>query len=126
MKFKKVKKIFAAASIITLIGGVTAFADTHVYKPFNDAYKWLGSYQLDVDYQSGMRSCKARAWGNNSYQYKVKLTIVYDDGQEVIDDTGYQFAQAYISRSYEWAEDYQAYMAVKHDRTITGVNVSGS
>ncbi len=126
MKFKKVKKIFAVASVITLVSGVTAFADTHIYKPFNQAYKGLGSYQLDVDYESGMRSCKAKAWGNDNYEYKVKLTIVYSDGQEVIQDTGYQLGEAYISRSYEWAEDYQAYMSVKHDRTITGVNVSGS
>ena len=126
MKLKKVRKICAAAFIITLISGVTAFADTYIYELFNKEYKDMGNYMLNVDYESGMRSCEAKAWGNNNYQYKVKLKITYDDGQEVMTDTGYHFKEAYVSRSYEWAEDYQTNMFVIHNRIITGVTVSGS
>ncbi|MCI8427155.1 MAG: hypothetical protein HFJ03_06450 [Lachnospira sp.] len=69
-------------SIIILIDSATVFADTYINKDFKDGY---GKYMLDVNSLSGMRSCEARAWGsdNYNYKYKIELTTVLYDGQEV-------------------------------------------
>ena len=124
MKLSKCKKLLAVASMVALVGSVTAFADTYINKNFEDGY---GKYMLDVNSSSGMRSCEVRAWGSDSYQYKIELTTVLYDGQEVINDTGYNNGNSYIFRSYEWAEDYQARMIVRegvYNRQT--VEVSGS
>ncbi len=124
-KFLKIAKpIIATMSIITLIGSITVLADTYINKDFKDGY---GKYMLDVNSSSGMRSCEARAWGSDNYKYKIELTTVLYDGQEVINDTGYNNGNSYIFRSYEWAEDYQARMIVRegvYNRQT--VEVSGS
>ena len=110
--------------MVTLVGSVTAFADTYINENFVDGY---GKYMLDVNSSSGMRSCDACAWGSKEYDYKVKLTTVYSDGQEVVRDTGYNAGSARITSSYEWAEDYQAFMAVRYGTRIRdSVIVSGS
>lgn len=124
MKLSKCKKLLAVASVAALVGSVTAFADTYINENFENGY---GKYMLDVNSSSGMRSCEARAWGSDSYQYKIELTTVLYDGQEVINDTGYNNGNSYIFRSYEWAEDYQARMIVRegvYNRQT--VEVSGS
>ena len=124
MKFTKCKKLLAVTSMVTLVGSVTAFADTYINENFKDGY---GKYMLDVNSSSGMRSCDACAWGSKEYDYKVKLTTVYSDGQEVVRDTGYNAGSARITSSYEWAEDYQAFMAVRDGIEIRDkVWVSGS
>ena len=93
MKFTKCKKLLAVTSMVALVGSVTAFADTYINENFVDGY---GKYMLDVNSSSGMRSCEARAWGSDSYQYKIELTTVLYDGQEIINDTGYNKVNAYI------------------------------
>ncbi len=124
MKLSKCKKLLAVTSMVALVGSVTAFADTYINENFVDGY---GKYMLDVNSSSGMRSCDACAWGSKEYNYKVKLITVYSDGQEVVRDTGFIAGSARITSSYEWAEDYQAYMAVRDGIYITGdVWVSGS
>ena len=124
MKFSKCKKLLAVTSMVALVGSVTAFADTYINENFVDGY---GKYMLDVNSSSGMRSCDACAWGSKEYDYKVKLTTVYSDGQEVVRDTGYNAGSARITSSYEWAEDYQAFMAVRYGTRIRdSVIVSGS
>ena len=124
MKFTKCKKLLAVTSMVALDGSVTAFADTYINENFVDGY---GKYMLDVNSSSGMRSCDACAWGSKEYDYKVKLTTVYSDGQEVVRDTGYNAGSARITSSYEWAEDYQAFMAVRYGTRIRdSVIVSGS
>ena len=124
MKFSKCKKLLAVTSMVALVGSVTAFADTYINENFKDGY---GKYMLDVNSSSSMRSCEARAWGSDSYQYKIELTTVLYDGQEIINDTGYNNGNAYIFRSYEWAEDYQAFMAVRDGVEIRHrVWISGS
>ncbi len=124
MKLSKCKKLLAVTSMVTLVGSVTAFADTYINENFKDGY---GKYMLDVNSSSGMRSCDACAWGSKEYDYKVKLTTVYSDGQEVVRDTGYNAGSARITSSYEWAEDYQAFMAVRYGTRIRdSVIVSGS
>ena len=124
MKFTKCKKLLAVTSMVALVGSVTAFADTYINENFKDGY---GKYMLDVNSSSGMRSCDACAWGSKEYDYKVKLTTVYSDGQEVVRDTGYNAGSARITSSYEWAEDYQAFMAVRDGIEIRDkVWVSGS
>ena len=124
MKLSKCKKLLAVISMAALVGSVTAFADTYINENFVDGY---GKYMLDVNSSSGMRSCDACAWGSKEYNYKVKLITVYSDGQEVVRDTGFIAGSARITSSYEWAEDYQAYMAVRDGIYITGdVWVSGS
>lgn len=108
-----------------MVGGVTAFADTYQSDSFKsgDYGQWL----FNVDSESGMRSCKAKAWGKSSCQYNVNLTTVFYDGQEVVNDTGFQYNNAYVSRSYEWAEDYQARMIVREGiNNKYNVVVSGS
>ena len=124
MKFTKCKKLLAVTSMVALVGSVTAFADTYINENFKDGY---GKYMLDVNSSSGMRSCDACAWGSKEYDYKVKLTTVYSDGQEVVRDTGFTAGNARITSSYEWAEDYQAFMAVREGIYIKdSVWVSGS
>ena len=124
MKFTKCKKLLAVTLMVALVGSVTAFADTYINENFVDGY---GKYMLDVNSSSGMRSCDACAWGSKEYDYKVKLTTVYSDGQEVVRDTGYNAGSARITSSYEWAEDYQAFMAVRYGTRIRdSVIVSGS
>ena len=124
MKFTKCKKLLAVTSMVALVGSVTAFADTYINENFVDGY---GKYMLDVNSSSGMRSCDACAWGSKEYDYKVKLTTVYSDGQEVIRETGFTAGSARITSSYEWAEDYQAFMAVRYGTRIRdSVIVSGS
>ncbi len=124
MKLSKCKKLLAVTSMVALVGSVTAFADTYINENFVDGY---GKYMLDVNSSSGMRSCDACAWGSKEYDYKVKLTTVYSDGQEVVRDTGYNAGSARITSSYEWAEDYQAFMAVRYGTRIRdSVIVSGS
>ena len=124
MKFTKCKKLLVVTSMVALVGSVTAFADTYINENFVDGY---GKYMLDVNSSSGMRSCDACAWGSKEYDYKVKLTTVYSDGQEVVRDTGYNAGSARITSSYEWAEDYQAFMAVRYGTRIRdSVIVSGS
>jgi len=124
MKFTKCKKLLAVTLMVALVGSVTAFADTYINENFKDGY---GKYMLDVNSSSGMRSCDACAWGSKEYDYKVKLTTVYSDGQEVVRDTGYNAGSARITSSYEWAEDYQAFMAVRYGTRIRdSVIVSGS
>ncbi len=110
MKLRKCKKLLVVASMAALVGSVTAFADTYINENFENGY---GKYMLDVNSSSGMRSCDACAWGSNEYKYYVKLITVYSDGQEVVRDTGYNAGSARITSSYEWAEDYQAFMAVR-------------
>ena len=124
MKFTKCKKLLAVTLMVALVGSVTAFADTYINENFKDGY---GKYMLDVNSSSGMRSCDACAWGSKEYDYKVKLTTVYSDGQEVIRETGFTAGNARITSSYEWAEDYQAFMAVREGIYIKdSVWVSGS
>ena len=124
MKFSKCKKLLAVTSMVALVGSVTAFADTYINENFVDGY---GKYMLDVNSSSGMRSCDACAWGSKEYNYKVKLITVYSDGQEVVRDTGFIAGSARITSSYEWAEDYQAFMAVRDGIEIRDkVWVSGS
>ena len=124
MKLSKCKKLLAVTSMVALVGSVTAFADTYINENFVDGY---GKYMLDVNSSSGMRSCDACAGGSKEYDYKVKLTTVYSDGQEVVRDTGYNAGSARITSSYEWAEDYQAFMAVRDGTQIRdSVIVSGS
>ncbi len=67
-------------SIIILIDSATVFADTYINKDFKDGY---GKYMLDVNSLSGMRSCEARTWGSDNYKYKIELTTVLYNGQEV-------------------------------------------
>ena len=110
--------------MVTLVGSVTAFADTYINENFVDGY---GKYMLDVNSSSGMRSCDACAWGSKEYDYNVKLITVYSDGQEVIRETGFTAGNARITSSYEWAEDYQAFMTVREGIYIKdSVWVSGS
>ena len=124
MKLSKCKKLLAVTSMVALVGSVTAFADTYINENFVDGY---GKYMLDVNSSSGMRSCDACAWGSKEYNYKVKLITVYSDGQEVIRETGFTAGSARITSSYEWAEDYQAFMAVRDGIEIRDkVWVSGS
>ena len=124
MKFTKCKKLLAVTLMVALVGSVTAFADTYINENFKDGY---GKYMLDVNSSSGMRSCDACAWGSKEYDYKVKLTTVYSDGQEVIRETGFTAGNARITSSYEWAEDYQAFMTVREGIYIKdSVWVSGS
>lgn len=123
--FKVTKNILAAVSVVTLFGGVTAFAYTNESGTFNKGEH--GQYYFIVNSNSGMRSCEAKAWGKSSCQYNVKLKTVFYDGQEVVNDTGFQYNNAYVSRSYEWAEDYQVYMAVRYNGQIRAdVSFSGS
>ena len=67
-------------SIIILIDSATVFADTYINKDFKDGY---GKYMLDVNSLSGMRLCEARTWGSDNYKYKIELTTVLYNGQEV-------------------------------------------
>ncbi len=127
MKLRKCKKLLAVTSMVALVGSVTVFADTYINNPFDNNNAAYGRYMLDVNSSSGMRSCEARAWGSSDYKYKIELTTVLYDGQEVINDTGYNYGNAYVSRSYEWAEDYQARMIVREGiNNKYNIVVSGS
>ena len=127
MKFTKCKKLLAVTSMVALVGSVTAFADTYINDLFDNNNPAYGRYMLDVNSSSGMRSCDACAWGSKEYDYNVKLITVYSDGQEVIRETGFTAGNARITSSYEWAEDYQAFMTVREGIYIKdSVWVSGS
>ena len=127
MKLSKCKKLLAVTSMVALVGSVTAFADTYINDLFDNNNPAYGRYMLDVNSSSGMRSCDACAWGSKEYDYNVKLITVYSDGQEVIRETGFTAGSARITSSYEWAEDYQAFMAVRDGIEIRDkVWVSGS
>jgi len=120
----KFKKLIAAASVVAMLGSITAYADTYINDEFKDGY---GKYMLSVHCDSNMRDCEAVAWGSSSNNYCVNLVCTFYDGQEVVIDTGFLHGEARVTRSYEYTEDYVAKMYVRNGIYIRGsVTVSGS
>lgn len=117
MKFRKV--IFLSALLI-VFSCMTVLADTYREEEYGNGY---GYAKLEVDSSGGLRNCHAWTGSkpyNEAYTYNVKLLTTYQDGDTLEEETGFQQGYAFISHSYEWAEDYYSSNYVRDGIYIQG------